>query len=526
MNNKKKIITNPYSILGRAVLDHFFADDKKGEVIFPMIDEYYIKQFCKSQETSIEEFFDSVHSCRKFYFISEKSSIEDICGLIAIQMYAASKMETADGFSSSNFRNRICDYDVLNIDVCDWQKWACENQDNIWKKYYRWCHDNSFIITNECQPIVGRDRYVQYPKMHSSLIFNRQDFKSIAYLFVEKGLNPNEDLSKSEFWSLIGIQHEKSYYSRRSKRILFADRSLANEQIYQYYLSWNGDYLKPIYDGVSEESTVSTPQYSINLYHQFNNWFIDVQSIETGALVDEIQLKPELTIDFLKSYYCMKRSNVIVFQKDSDYDNLWNETRYIDDYNVDALLLEYVGNGARYSGRNIVASIGLFRVVRINPESELYEKFYGEERPYSIVGGFKVSSNTYLVGAPPILITEGKLTFWIDGVRHDTYKEKQEHTFNLEKGLHQIKIRGYKTKEFKLVDVDTNITSWNDDNRWTLQSKQPYYWQINKGGVAVGLDFSGYSSLLTIPPLRKWCLDILYRKNENNIERLIREYKK
>lgn len=526
MNNKKVIITNPYSLLGRTVLHDFFTDDKKGEVIFPIIDEYYIKQFCKSKEFSIKEFFDSVHSCRMFYNISENSSIEDICGLIAIQMYATSKMETADGFSLSNFRNRICDYDVLNIDVGDWQKWAVDNQDNIWKKYYSWCHNNSFIITNECQPSVKKNRYVKYPEIHSSLILNRQDLKSIAYLFVEKGLNPNEDLSKSEFLSCIGIQHEKSYYTRRSIRIFTADRFFANEQIYQYYLSWNGDYLKPTYNGGSEDSKLSISQYRINLYYEFDKWFIDVLSIDTGALVDEIQLKPGLTFDFLKSYYCMKRSNVIVFQKDPHYDNFWEETRYIDDRNIEALLLEYVGNGTRYSCRNVVASIGLFRIVRINSESELYENFYGEERPYSFVGGFKISSNKYLIGAPPILKTEGKLTFWIDGARCDTNNEQQTHTFNLEKGLHQIKIRGYKTKEFTLVDVDTNISSWNDCNKWILQNKQPFYWQIHNKGVAIGLDFSGYSSLTTIPPLRKWCSNILYDENQRNIERVIKGHKK
>lgn len=517
-------MTDPYSTLGKFVLDTFFADDKRGEVIFPIIDEYYIKQFCKVKKCSIKDFFDSVHSCQRFFNISGCSSIEEILGIIAIQMYAASKMDTADGFSSSNFRNRICDNDVLDIKVNDWQKWACENQDDIWARYYEWCNDKSFIITNVCEPTIGIYRYVQYPKVHSSLILNRQDLKSIAYLFIEKCLNPNEDLSEHEFWSLIGIRHEKSYYSRRAIRILSEDRSRANEQIYQYFLSWTGKYLKPTCYGVSEESIVSEPKYNINLYYDNENWFIDVLSIYNGELVEEIQLKSGLNFDFLKPYYNMKRNNVIVFQKDPDYGNWWNETRYIDDYNADALLLEYVGNGARYLGRNVVASIGLFRIIRINPKYELYEKFYGEERPYSIVGGFKLRPNTYIVGAPPILITKVALAFWIDGVRYDSHTEQQTHTFDFKKGKHQIKIKGYKAKEFTLVEDNIDIIPWNDNKRWDLQNKRPYCWQTTKEGLVVGLDFSKYSYISTITPLRKWCSDILYRKN--NINYLIKEKNK
>lgn len=510
-------MTDPYSTLGRYVIDTFFADDKKGDVVFPIIDEYFMAQFCKVNDCSIRDFFGYVQRSYRFINMSANSRIEEILGLIAIQLYAASKMETSDGFSSSNFRDRICDEDVLNLDLNEWQQWATENQDDVWGKYYQWCNRNSFIIANICQPRKGKDRYVQYPKVHASLILNRQDLKSIAYNFVEKGLSPNEDLTENEFWSLIGKQHEKSYYSNRASRIIYTDRDMANEQIYQYFLLWKGEYLTPAYYGSGTEAKTKKAKYSINLYHGDNDeWFVDIIDIENRNLIKEVQLTSSQSLEFLKPYYTLKRNNVIVFQKDPDYDNLWNEIRYVEDYDSEALLLEYIEEyGARYSGRHIIASIGRFRIVRITPES--YGKFYGEKRPYSILGGLKVNPGTYIVGAPPLLITKKAITFWIDGERFDTHDEEETHILNLDKGGHQIKVRGYKAKEIRMADFDAEISSWKDNPRWSLVRHRPYCWQITDAGNVTGMDFSHcINDTTTEPPLKKWCKDILYNTSEKS----------
>lgn len=511
-------MTDPYSTLGRFVIESFFADDKRGDVVFPIIDEYFMGQFCKINDCSIKDFFCSVQKSYRLYYISASSRIEEILGLIAIQLYAASKMETSGGYSSSNFRNRICADDVLGIDVNnDWQRWVEENQEDIWERYYEWCNHNSFIILNKCYRRTGKDRYVQYPKVHASLILNRQDLKSIAYNFVEKGLCPNEDLTEKEFWSIIGKYHEKFYYSNRATRIINSDRDMANEQIYQYFLLWRGEYLTPgYYDSGSVEKTKKA-KYYINLFHGNNEeWFIDIMDIENGSLIKEIQLTQNLSIDFLKPYYTFKRNNVIVFQKDSDYACLWNETRYVENYDSEALLLEYIGlSGARYSGKHVIASIGKFRIVRITPES--YGKLYGEKRPYSIVGGFKVNPSTYMVGAPPLLITKKAMTFWIDGERFETRDEEETHILHLDEGIHQIKIRGYKAKEICMVDIDTEILPWSGNPRWSLNRHQPCCWQITDAGDVTGMDFSHcIDDTPTENPLKKWCKAILFSTSDNN----------
>lgn len=514
-------MTDPYSTLGRYTIDTFFADDKRGDVVFPIIDEYFMARFCKVNGCSISDFFGSIQRSYRIYYISASSRIEEILGLIAIQLYAASKMETSDGFSSSNFRDRICAEDVLNLNLKEWQQWAVGNQDGIWRKYYQWCDKKSFVIVNKCEPRDGKDRYVQYPKVHASLILNRQDLKSIAYNFVEKGLSPNEDLTEKEFWSLIGKQHEKYYYSNRATRIINSDRDMANEQIYQYFLLWKGEYLTPFCYGSGTKEKTKKAQYSINLYHGDNDeWFIDIMGIENGNLIKEVQLTANQSLEFLKPYYTLKQTNVIVFQKDPDYDSLWNETRYVEDYDSEALLLEYIGEyGARYSGRHVIASIGRFRIVRINPES--YGKFYGEKRPYSIVGGLKVNPGTYIVGAPPLLITKKAMIFWIDGKRFDTLDEEETHILHLDIGVHQIKVRGYKAKEICMVDINAEINPWKDNPRWSLTRHRPCCWQITDAGDVIGMDFSHCVNDTPVEsPLKKWCADILYNTSESNLNLL------
>lgn len=82
------------------------------------------------------------------------------------------------------------------------------------------------LLANKCTPIQGqrRDRYVQYPKVHSKLVLNREDLKKIATFFVEKKLYPNEDISEQDFWNIVGRYHFNSYYSNRSQRILEENR--------------------------------------------------------------------------------------------------------------------------------------------------------------------------------------------------------------------------------------------------------------------------------------------------------------
>ena len=188
--------------LGDYVRKYFFTDEKKGEYVYPIIDSSFINQYCHYAGLEKSNFLLSLgHD--KAVFLTDDSPIEVVLGIIAIQLYAASKMENADGFTAANYRQRICE--CLGIDTSDWQNWVKDNQDYVWSRYYAWCEDESFLIDNPCRSREGKDRYVQYPKVHSAQVLNREDLKRFAAEFIAKGIVPNEDLSQDELWNIPQI---------------------------------------------------------------------------------------------------------------------------------------------------------------------------------------------------------------------------------------------------------------------------------------------------------------------------------
>lgn len=261
--------------LGRFIQKYIFTNEQKGEEVFPLIDDYFIQLFCDHNSITINDFIHAIQRVR-INNISAYSSIEEILGFIGIQLYAASKMESANGYSAANYRDRICSMELLNIDLVEWQTWVKDNQDAIWRRYYNWCESSGFIIVNKCTPKLGKDRYVQYPKVHANLILNREDLKSIANLFVEERLNPHEDIQEKDFWKIIKYNHFHSYYSLRAQNILRENRDIANKQIYQYYLIWDGRFIEYC-------RTKKLKEYNNELYLHFSGREIKLEIIENNS---------------------------------------------------------------------------------------------------------------------------------------------------------------------------------------------------------------------------------------------------
>lgn len=96
-------------------------------------------------------------------------------GVLAIQLYAATKREDTGEISSSNYRERLCQ--ILNLDIYQELKpWMETNQDNFWAAFYSWCRKNDFQIV-EYRPSPGPWRYVQYPVQQASRVFTQKDLK-------------------------------------------------------------------------------------------------------------------------------------------------------------------------------------------------------------------------------------------------------------------------------------------------------------------------------------------------------------
>lgn len=507
-----------FSFLGKYIKSSFFSNDKKGDEVFPLIDSYFIESFCTYQNITITDFTHFIQK-KSLWSVNDSSPFNEILGFIGIQLYAASKMETSDNYTSSNFRDRICSPDILNIELNEWQQWAATYQDNIWKKYYDWCFENGFVIANKCFPIQGqRDRYVQYPKVHSKLVLNREDLKKIATIFVEKKLYPNEDIAEKDFWKIVGRYHFNSYYSKRSQKILEENRELANKQIYQFYLFWNGEYIDNYYT-----KKITKAKNQLYLFELDNTWSIDIIENESGKLIKNIPFLSIKNKHDISEYYTFKRDNVILFKKCDDYDGYWEESRYLDNYENEGIAL-FSSNSQNhlYCEKDVVKKTSRFLLVKISHKSTCYEEFYADKRPYELRGGLKVAQNTYLLGAPPLLEFKKALTFWVDG-KEEISNEGTVYTFNFIEGWHQIKIKGYKSINFCIVKVLPDIQMWGGCCKWRIAKGEFVFWNPQSiEGDVIGVDFDSYSLISNtskdINPLTLWCRNELFRPIANSKE--------
>ena len=173
------------------IKQEFFSTDAIGEEISFAVDKYTIQKFCIGNNTSEVELINSV---RKEYW-KYRHTQEQILGLLAIQLYAASLRKEEYLYSSRNYTIRL--RELLNWDDNDWKKWMYARQDEYWETFYNWCTEQGFYI-KKCMPFDGPGRFVQYPIEHSKTVFTEEDLLYISNCFVENHLFPGEDISYSE----------------------------------------------------------------------------------------------------------------------------------------------------------------------------------------------------------------------------------------------------------------------------------------------------------------------------------------
>ena len=501
-------LMTPYQFLsniGYYVRAIFFSDEKKGEYVYPIIDNSFICQYCKYAKLKTSDFQSILRNCHNI-IVSDSSPIDLILGIIAIQLYAASKMENADGFTAANYRQRICD--CLGMDTSDWQNWVKDNQDYVWSRYYTWCVNESFLIDNPCRSREGKDRYVQYPKVHSAQVLNREDLKRFAAEFIAKGVIPNEDLSQDELWNILGFPTNN--LTNRAQRIIDSSWESAKKQIFQYYLSWDGEYS----DARKVAKRVEKSSYILRVTQEGDEWVLDI--CNESQRIKQFPLSPTTNIfNGLKPYYTFKRPNSIIFQKDPSYED-YTETRYLNENDEGIALFVNTSNG--FHEQDVIQRFGMNALVKLNPKR--YPQFYTtEKRPYRLYGGLRISRDmpNYLLDAPPILDLDKDLRFYIDDKPYQGLSGYNR--LPLEIGVHKIKIPGYKSIGIHIVDHDIkDIAPWDDNPKWFVDNKKARMWDVDfQQGQIVGLDYHAYSSDGTISStgsvLYRWCMAQQYNKN-------------
>lgn len=124
-----------------------------------------LMEFCKKHAVSENALLRDVRL--NLNRVSKENHLH-VKGVLAIQLYAATKREDIGEVSSSNYRERLSQ--ILNLDIYQELKpWMETNQDNFWEAFYSWCRKNDFqIVEYRPNPGLGGMCSIQYSKRQGS----------------------------------------------------------------------------------------------------------------------------------------------------------------------------------------------------------------------------------------------------------------------------------------------------------------------------------------------------------------------
>ena len=134
-----------------------FSEENRGSVVAFVVDQTFIDDFCRT--FNVKE--DRLLSDARSYLWKILSNSLYVRGMIAIQVFAATKRANSDGITEANYRDRL--NDLIFFDIVELQSWMNDYQDAMWRMFYEWCDANGFLVSRKCKPFYGKGRYVQYP---------------------------------------------------------------------------------------------------------------------------------------------------------------------------------------------------------------------------------------------------------------------------------------------------------------------------------------------------------------------------
>ena len=214
--------------------ENIFPFENKGEVVAFIVDQTFINDFCKEYHTSEMDLLSDA-SLRR-YSVSRNAFLTK--GMIALQVFAATKRANSDGITERNYRDRLDE--LLFHDIGELQRWMTDYQDTMWKTFYDWCESNDFRVSRRCKPGYGTGRYVQYPLQEALRVFTTEALLNFARAFVENHLSPEDDLSFNTFWEIVPWRSLSRYIDSNNASRIYYNPSYtedAKQQIYNYFLN-------------------------------------------------------------------------------------------------------------------------------------------------------------------------------------------------------------------------------------------------------------------------------------------------
>ena len=480
--------------------DRIFSKENVGSTVAFVIDQSFINEFCFLNTISEESLMKAVKM--KLYTINSRNILH-IKGILAIQMFAASKRVKDKSISETNYRVRLSQ--VLDWELSDLDAWMREYQDIYWDSLYKWCDQNFFEIS-KCKPKRMAYRYVQYPIYQALRVFSEEDLKYIAAAFVNKRLQPNEDISEKDFWSIVGKFYVSNFFVTSHSRDVRDNNmtdSLYLKQIYQFYLRWNGEY--------KVADTIKTSRSSEEAFLYLTG---DYEKLEFRSarlkLLHDIFIN-NITYYDIKKIYSFKREGLILFKKDDIYDNYWQETRFLDK-GEQGIALVFVGHCSLSIARRFEHVQKRFRKVLVLSIDDTIsnKEFYAESRSFSLEGGLKIGRQIYLEGAAPILLIQNNEKFWIDNADPPIQPKEGRINLNyLNVGRHFIKFPNYKRIELVIEQAKAYAPNWlKGYNQWVISAKDRLWNSLPGNKGIVGLDFSNVSQFVESntnePILTRW----------------------
>ena len=464
--------------------ENIFSDENKGEVVAFVVDQTFINDFCKEYHTTEDKL---LYDARRHLLCV---TLDPLCarGMIALQVFAATKRANSDGITERNYNERLVD--LLFIDLGDLQRWYADYQDAMWSNFYDWCDAHGFLISRKCYPFFGPGRYVQYPIQEALRVFTTEALLNFARAFVDNGLTPNDDCSFKTFWEIVSWRSLSSYIdSSNAKRIYYDSKFYddARQQIYNFFLRWNGEYREA--NNSNRKKTVSTQGNCLYLSNDYKTLEIRDNSQKLISSYSVSSTKYKLLTNS-KNRLPIRRAGIFVFRKDTMYD-VWEEVMCLEEGEdgVAVVFPNYSNFSFAFINCKVLIVTPYLKVYRLANKSGPAFCFT-EKRKCYLDGGLKIGRNQYLVGAAPFLIREELGLVRID--KEEPYSNDNRISLNyLKAGSHVVSIQGRKPIRFELIDPFIYSPEWNSDfSQWDIQKKGSIWRTASVNNGVSGMNLS------------------------------------
>lgn len=473
--------------------------------------------------SSLTFLIEQVDHSHKYSLYPINFDDKSIRGIIAIQVFAATKRANKDGAIERNYHKRLNDLIFHNMTKLN--IWMGAYQDKIWANFYKWCSKNHFRVSKKCSEGFGPGRYTQYPLQEASRVFTLEALLNFARAFVDMRLTPEDDLNYDVFWDIIPWNSLYSYIggSKHAEIVYTKYSEDAKQQIYNFFLRWDGVYRVSNYS----ESRRSIPQVNNILYlsEDFET-FKTFDATSRKWLGKPYALSSARYRAIANEANCIprRRDGVFIFRHDDVYE-LWEEVRYLEEDQQGIAVFFPEEFDTKYNNlRNCptILTMPRCKIVKLTYCPEL-SRYFIEKRSYYLEGGLKIGRDQFLLGAAPIFVREKPVAVRIDKNKLQDNSARVNLNY-LGNGTHVISIPGHKSIRFELLDLSTLRNNWNADNHtWEINRSNVVWGDTQESSGVSGMDMSAICQeknlqLEETPALQAWCkIHMGLPQNSNNI---------